>query len=193
MTNEPHDDASPSRRQRRGRRDWIQPRRAGRPRFCIEMLDAAFMDSEYSHRVVTGTAGGDGVQDEWIEVDAPTDLYANSRGDHRLTVTVRIEAGAVRILATEVYPRGSLRSPPHRPDRPHGARQLLWLAHPRSGLVAELVADSSGRIDAIFDVESVGPFNRADVPKLVRSFASAVDFVEQTVRDTGLREDRSGI
>lgn len=194
MEQDSHDDnARHPRRPRRRSPERVRPHSQGHALFCLEMLDAAFMDSDFRHRVVVGDVGPDGRPAEWIELDAPTELYANPQGDHRLTVTIRVEASAVRILAADVYPPGSLRSPPQTADRPGGSRQLLWLAHPRSGLAVELVADPSGRIDAILALERVRAFNRADVPRFVRSFASAIDLVEQTIRETGLREDRWGI
>lgn len=190
MEHDPHD--ANSRRHRRrphGRFEQTDHDRQRRPRFCIEMLDAAFMDSDVPHRVVTVEADGDADSEEWIESDTPTKLYTNTRGEHCLTVTVRVEAGAVRMLATDAYAAGSLRRPPKPADRPGGSNQILWLAHPRSGLVIELVMGASGRIDAILGLEGMRPFNRADVPQFVRAFASAIDFAEQTIRETGLRQE----
>ena len=193
MEHDPHDDASRHQRPRRGRPQRPRGYRGTRPGFCVEMIDAAFIDSDYRHRVVSGATDAEGLTEEWIELDVPTELYANPRGDHVLVVTIRVEGGVVRILATSAFAVGSLRNP-HKPsDRPDGLQQLLWLAHPRSGLAVELVSDSTGRIDAVLDLDGVRAFNRADVPRFVGSFASAIDLVEQMIRDTGLRQDHGGI
>lgn len=193
MEHDPHDDASRRRRPRRGRLHRPQGFRGTPPRFCVEMIDAAFIDSDYRHRVVSGLTDAEGLTEEWIEVDVPTELYATPRGDHILAVTIRVENGAVRILAIDAFAAGSLRHPQKPSDRPDGSQQLLWLAHPRSGLAVELVADSTGRIDAILGLDGIRAFNRSDVPRFVGSFASAIDLAEQMIRDTGLRQDHGGI
>jgi hypothetical protein len=193
MEHDPHDDTSRRQRPRRGRLHRPRGFHGTWPGFCIEMIDAAFMDSDYRHRVVAGPTDAAGLTEEWIELDAPTELYANPRGDHLLAVTVRVENGEVRILANDAFAAGSLRHPQRPSDRPDGLQQLLWLAHPRSGLSVELVADSTGRIDAILGLDGVRAFNRSDVPRFVGSFASAIDLVEQMIRDTGLRQDHGGI
>lgn len=163
-----------------------------RPRFCLEMLEAALIDTDFRHRVVTADVGPDEAADEWIEVEAPTDLYTNADGEQLLTVTIRVEDGAVRMLATDVYPSGSLRSPTKPSDRPDGSRQVLWLTNTRLNLTVELVAAPLGRLDAVLNLDGVRAFNRADVPRFVRSFASGMDLVEQMIRDTGLRVEPWG-
>lgn len=193
MEHDPHDDASRHQRPRRGRLHRPQSFHGTRPGFCIEMIDAAFIDSDFRHRVVSGSTDADGLAEEWIELDAPTELYANARGDHVLAVTIRVESGVVRILAINAFAAGSLRHPQKPSDRPDGAQQLLWLAHPRSGLAVELVSHSTGRVDAVLVLDGVRAFNRSDVPRFVGSFASAIDLVEQMIRDTGLRPDHRGI
>jgi|LakMenEpi03Aug12_release.lakeMendotaPanAssembly.Ray.scaffolds.fasta_scaffold68865_7 hypothetical protein len=191
MTVEPDDDAPNRRRSRRGRLERIRPSPTGRPWFCVEMLDAALMDSKHSHRVVVGANGSDGTPDEWIELDVPTELYANPQGKRLLAVTIRVEDGVVRIIAPDVYTPGSLRSSPYTFGRTESWRQLLWLAHPQSRLEVELLVDPARRIEARLSLENIRAFNRADVPRFVGSFASAIDLVEQTIRDTGLRKDSS--
>lgn len=191
MTGEPDDDAPNRRRSRRGRLERIRPSSTGRPRFCVEMLDAALMDSKYSHRVVAGTLGSDGAPEEWIELNVPTELYANPQGERLLAVTIRVDDGVVCIVATDVYAPGSLRGPLRPAGRAESSRQLLWLAHRPSGLGVELLVDPAGRIEARLSLDNVRAFNRADVPRFVGSFASAIDLVEQTLRDTGLRRDQS--
>ena len=187
MNDDHHDDASRHRRQRADRLDRPPSHHIGHPRFCIEMLDAAFIDSDFSHRVVAGEADSDGITEEWIELAVPTELYATPEGSHHLAVTVRAPSDAVHIVAIDVYPPGSLGTPSKTSERPEGSRQLLRLSPPRSGLFVELVSHPTGRIDAALDLQGVRAFNRADVPRLVRSFASAMDLVEQTIRDTGMR------
>lgn len=164
-------------------------RHPGRPQFCLEMIEAAFIDSDFRHRVVAGDICPDGTTKEWLEIDTSTELYADENGDHELTMTIQVEDGAVRILATGFYPPGSLRKPAQAADRPDGSQQLLWLGHSRSDLVFELVETLSGRIDLCLSLQRARPFNRADVPRFVRSLVAAADLVEQTVRDTGLRLD----
>jgi hypothetical protein len=188
MADESSNDASNRQHPLRRRVERIRPFRAGRPRFCVEMLDAALIDSDYSHRVVAGSLGNDGAPEEWIELQVPTELYANPTGDHRLAVTIRLDDGAIQIVATNVYLQGSLRSPLHFCNSTHTSRKLLGLTHPPSGLEVELVVDATGRVEARLRLDNVGPFNRADVPRFVSSFASAIDLVEQTIRDTGLRQ-----
>ena len=191
MEHDPYDDASRRQSPRRGRLHRPQGFHGKRPGFCIEMIDAAFIDSDYRHRVVSGPTHAEGLTEEWIELDAPTELYANPRGDHVLAVTIRVENGVVRILAIDAFAARSLRSPQKASDRPDGLQQLLWFAHPRSGLAVEVVSDSTGRIDAILGLDGVRAFNRSDVPRFVGSFASAIDLVEQMIRDTRLRDSRN--
>ncbi len=193
MKHDPQDDAPLHHRPGRGRMERRQSARGMQPRFCIEMIDAAFIDSDHHHRVMSGAPDAGGIAEEWIELEVPTEVYATPSGDHRLAVTIRVENGVVRILATDVYPPGSLRSPQKPSSRPDGSQQLLWIAHPRSGLAVELVSAAPGRIDANLALDGVRAFNRSDIPRFVRSFASAIDLVEQTIRDTGLRHDRGAI
>lgn len=164
----------------------------GHPRFCLEMLEAAFIDSDLEHRVVSGDVCPDGTVEEWLEVVAPTDLYVDAAGNHLLAVTVRVDSGVVRVVATGVYAPGSLRSPQSPSDRPDGSRQVLWFTSTRSHLSVELVVTASGRFDAVLNLDAVRAFNRVDVPRFVRSFASGMDLMEKMIRDTGLRVDPWG-
>lgn len=126
MAHDPADDQPDrSRPSGRGCRRKSSTRRSNGPAFCIEMIDGVLMDCDYDHRVVAGVTADDGVTEEWIELEAPTDLYVNARGEHRLAVTIRIEAGLPHMMAIDVYPSGSLRS---LPSPSGGVRQLLWLA-----------------------------------------------------------------
>jgi len=190
MTEEPHDEAAHRGRPHHGRLERIRPARTGRPRFRMEMLDAALMDYDHSHRVVTGTRNADDGPTEWIELDLPTRLYANPRGDHSLAVRLHVQDGDIRISAIDVYPPRSLRGQPTPTGPLAGSCQLLWLTDPQSGLTAELVVSPTGRINAHLNLDDVRALNRADVPRLVSSFAPAIDLIEQTIRDTGLRQDR---
>jgi hypothetical protein len=192
MNDDSHDDASRHRRQRGDRLDRARSNHTGHPRFCIEMLDAAFLESNFGHRVIAGAADSNGIAEEWIELAVPTELYATAEGRNLLAVTVRLQAGDVHILAIDVYPPGSLRIPSKPSERPEVSRQLLRLSPPRSGLFVELVSDPTGRIDAALNFQGMQAFNRADVPRLIRSFASAMDLVEQTIRDTRMRHDERG-
>jgi len=177
----------PRGRPSRSRAERTEDHRTGHPAFCIEMIDAVLMGSDYGHRVVTRSIADNDIPEEWIELEVPTDLYTNAKGDRRLAVTIRIEKAALRILAIEVYPRGSLRTPRVRHGEPCDSTPLLWFAHPRSGLAVELISEPLGRIDAIVGLSGVGAFVRTDILRFVRAFASAMDLVEQTIRDTGLR------
>ena len=168
-------------------------RHPGQPHFCLEMIEAAFIDSDFQHRVVTGDIDPDGTRKEWIEIDAQTALYTNEMDEQSLTVTIRVEDGAVQILAAGFYPPGSLHRSAKPKVQPDGSKQVLWLGHSRSDLVVELVENPTGQIDLRLCLQSTRPFNRADVPNFVRSFIAAADLVEQTVRDTGLRQDRRSI
>ena len=163
------------------------------PRFCLEMIDAALLDTDLRYRVVEGaTPSLDGPVEEWIELAAPTSSYTDAAGKHLLAVTLRVDDGIVVIRSYDFYPPGSLKQPSVPPTRPDGTRQVLWLAcaqarGTRSQLTVEVVMEAHGRIDAILHLDKAGPFNRADVPGFVRQFAKTIDLAHDTLGALGLR------
>jgi len=163
------------------------------PRFCLEMIDAALLDTDFRYSVVEAAApSDDGLVEEWIELAAPTSTYTDATGNHSLAVTIRVDDGVVGIRAHDLYPPGSLERPSAPQTRPDGARQVLWLACPpaqgrKSRLSIEILMDPLGRIDAILHLDKASPFNRADVPGFVRAFATAIDLAHDTLGALGVR------